>query len=115
MFLLMCLVIGALYSFGFYLLMRRSMIQLLFGLLLLGNAVNLLIFAAGGLIPARPPLIELGELMPVAGSADPVPQALILTAIVISFAVTAFLAVLLSRVYEMAETDDLHELRTTEK
>lgn len=115
MYLLMCFVVGSLYTFGFYLLMRRSMIQLLFGLLLLGNGTNLLIFTAGDLVQAKPPLVELGEYVPAEGSADPLPQALILTAIVISFAVTAFLAVLLSRVYEMAKTDDLHQLRTTEK
>lgn len=109
------IVIVALYTFGFYLMMQRNMIQLLFGILLLGNATNLLIFIGGDLIQASPPLIELGEMAPAAGSADPVPQALILTAIVISFAVLAFLAVLLGKVFEMTETDDLEQIRTTEK
>ncbi len=66
----------------------------------------LLIFAAGGVVRGRAPLVVAGELAPPSGAADPVPQALILTAIVIGFAVISFAAVLARRVFEVVGTDD---------
>jgi multicomponent Na+:H+ antiporter subunit C len=114
-FIVMALLVGALYAAAFYLLLGRSTIKLIFGLLLLGHAANLLIFAAGGLVRAKPAIVPLGADAPVPGDADPIPQALILTAIVISFAVLAFAAVLVKRAYFECGTDDTEELRTTEQ
>ena len=79
-------VIGVLYAAGFYLLMRRSMVKLILGLVLLGQATNLLIFTLGGLMRGRAPIIGPEATQLTAPYADPVPQALILTAIVIGFA-----------------------------
>ena len=114
MFFLLSIVVGGLFAAGLYLILRRSVVKLIFGLVLLGHAANLLIFTAGGLVRARPPLIPKGELVPAPEFADPVPQALILTAIVISFAVIAFAAVLVQRVYRTAGSGDVDELKATD-
>ncbi len=115
MLIVMAILVGALYAGGFYLLMARSTLRLLFGLLFMSHAANLLIFVVGGLRRGEPPLVpaETTQLPPQA--ADPVPQALILTAIVISFAVLAFAAALIKRGYELAGTDDLNAMRTSEE
>jgi len=115
MILLMALLIGALYASGVYLILRRNIVKLIFGLILLGHAANLLIFTIGGLVRASPPLVEVGAAAPPDGAADPVPQALVLTAIVIGFALSAFAAVLVKRVYLVTGTDDSDALRTTEQ
>lgn len=115
MFVIMALLVGVLYAAAFYLLLARSMIKLIFGLLLLGHAANLLIFAAGGLVRSSPPIVPRDADSPPAGCADPIPQALILTAIVISFAVLAFAAMLVKRAYVESGTDDSEEMRTTEQ
>jgi multicomponent Na+:H+ antiporter subunit C len=114
MFFLLSLVVGGLFAAGFYLMLRRSIVKLIFGLVFLGHGANLLIFTAGGLVRARPPLIPPGELVPATEFADPVPQALVLTAIVISFAVIAFAAVLVKRVYRTVGSGDVDELKTTD-
>jgi len=114
MAVLLAFVTGALYAAGLYLMLRRSMVKLVLGLALLSHAANLLIFTAGGLVRGRPPLIAEGAVELVRPSADPLPQALILTAIVISFGVLAFALVMLQRAYETVATDDLDELKSTD-
>lgn len=109
----MAILVGALYAAAVYLLLRRNVVKLVFGLVLLGHAANLLIFTAGGLVRGAPPLADPGAAAPPAGVADPVPQALVLTAIVIGFAVVAFAAVLVRRVVETVGSDDSDTLRTT--
>lgn len=91
-------------------MLRRSMVKLLLGLLLLGNGANILIFLMGGLTKGKPPIISDLESTFSDVYADPVPQALILTAIVISFALTAFAIILLKRVYVTTGSDDLDSL-----
>lgn len=113
MIVVFAVLVGFLYAVAIYLMLRRNVVRLVFGLVLLGHAANLLIFTAGGLVRAGAPLAAEGALAPPAGSADPVPQALVLTAIVISFAVTAFAAVLVKRVVKTLGTDDSDVLRTT--
>jgi len=111
----LALVIGGLYAAGLYMMMRRSIVKLIIGLALLSHAANLLIFTAGGLTRARPPLIPEGADAPLAPFADPLPQALILTAIVISFGVLAFALVLIHRTYQTVGTDDLDEMKATDR
>jgi len=95
--LLLSLAIGILVSSGVWLLLRPRTYQVIMGLSLLSYAVNLFIFATGRLKIGAPPIVEKGTAIDPANYADPVPQALILTAIVISFATTAlFLVVLLA-------------------
>ena len=110
----MAIAIGALYAVAIYLMLRRNIVKLIFGLMILGHASNLLIFTAGGLVRGKPPIVPPGGTAPPSGVADPVPEALVLTAIVISFALTAFAAVLVKRVYQVTGTDDSDALRTTD-
>ena len=108
--LLMVLLVGILYSAGIFMMLRRSMVKLLLGLLLFGNGANILIFLTGGLTKGKAPLIDESQKTFVDAYADPVPQALILTAIVISFALTSFAIILLKKVYETTGSDDLDSL-----
>lgn len=107
MTVLFAIVVGALYGTALFLMLRRSVVKIAFGLVLLGHGTNLLIFTVGGPVRGRPPLIPRGGEPFEAPPADPVAQALILTAIVISFAVVAFAVVLLYRVQQTLGTDDL--------
>ena len=94
-------VIGALYAAGVYLLLDRSLTRVLLGFLLLGNATNLLVLSSGG--PAG--------LAPILGYSDPeqindpLPQALILTAIVITFGVSAFLLAIIHRSWRLVREE----------
>lgn len=89
--------IGVLTASGVWLLLRPRTFQVIIGLSLASYAVNLFIFAMGRLKPGAPPVLPPGGAIDVAHHADPVPQALVLTAIVISFAMSAlFLVVLLA-------------------
>ena len=110
---LLAIVIGVLYACGVYMLMRRSIVKLIIGLALLAHGASLLVFTAAGLTRAVPPVIPYGEKV-VAGVADPLPQALILTAIVISFGVQAFAMVLAYRAYQTVGTDDLDDMKATD-
>ncbi len=110
----LAIVVGVLYGGGLYLMMRRNLVQLIIGLGLLSHGANLLIFTAGGLRKGGAPILAEGEKVFATIPSDPLPQALILTAIVISFAVTAFALVLFLRTYEEVGTDDVDELRETD-
>ena len=107
---LLALTSGVLYSAGIYMMLRRRLAQLIIGLGLLSNGTNLLIFTAGGLTRARPPVVPDGAEQLVPPYADPVPQALVLTAIVIGFGLLAFSLVLAHRVHATVGTDDVDEL-----
>lgn len=111
---LLAVLIGALYASGLYLMMRRSIVRLIFGLVILGHAVNLLIFAAGRLTRAHPPIVPEGAAALVPPFADPLPQALILTAIVIGFGLQAFALVLFRQAYRVCGAEDLDAMRTTD-
>lgn len=111
---LLALAIGSLYSAGLFMMLRRGAVKLVIGLGLLGHAANLLIFTIAGLTRARPPLIG-GAADGSEVVADPLPQALILTAIVIGFAVQAFAVVLIHRVIQVVGTDDLDEMKSTDR
>jgi multicomponent Na+:H+ antiporter subunit C len=104
---------GIFFAAAVYMLLSRSLIRMLLGLTLLGNAVNLLIFTAGRLTRGIPPIVVNGEV-PLPGSANPLPQALVLTAIVIGFAMFVFLLVLAYRAYETLEVDDTDAMRLAE-
>ena len=114
MVILLAITAGALFAAAIYMILRRSLVKILVGLLLLSYAVNLLLFNSADLIPARPPLLVVNSQQPPQIYADPVPQALILTAIVISFGLTAFAVVLMRQVYSTLNTDDLYEMRCTD-
>ena len=110
--LLVVILIGILYGSGIYMMLRRSMVKLLIGLILLSNGVNLLIFLLGDITKGKPPVIPEDANIFIDLYADPIPQALILTAIVISFGLQAFSIILVKRVYIVTGSDDLDELNT---
>ena len=112
--LLLALVSGVLYATGFYLLMRRRLAQVIIGLGLLSNGTNMLIFTAGGLTRDVPPVIPEGAKAIAQPFADPVPQSIILTAIVIGFGVLAFSLVLAHGVHQSLGTDDVDEINEQE-
>lgn len=113
--LTLLIVMGALYACGIYLVLERSLTRVLLGLMLLANSTNLLILATGGysgLAPLYSKDIAAGDYN------DPLPQALILTSIVISFAVTAFMLSIIYRSWVLARRDeiqdDVEDLRVAE-
>lgn len=110
--LLLAIAVGSLFAAGAYMIMRRGQIKLILGLGLLSHGVNLLLFGSGTLTLGRPPIFlnkeEYAETLASVMPADPLPQALILTAIVISFGITAFVIVLVNRRHTITATDVVH-------
>ncbi len=106
MILTKALLVGVLFGAGTYLVLQRNLTRVVLGFGLWGYAVNVLLLAAGGRAGA-PPL--LSETAPSDPFADPLPQAMALTAIVISFAITAFLLALAFRVWTLAGTDEVED------
>ncbi|MBA5779060.1 Na+/H+ antiporter subunit C [Stappia sp. F7233] len=108
------ILIGLFFAVSVYLVMSRQIVRILLGIGILGNAVNLLIFTSGRLTREVPPVIPPEAVTPLEATANPLPQALILTAIVISFSFFAFLLVLAFRAYQELGTDDANEMRVAE-
>lgn len=96
------IVMAVLYACGVYLMLERSMTRVLLGFLMVGNATNLLLFMMAG-SPGLAPIAD-GEADP-SQMTDPLPQALILTAIVITFGVSAFLLALIYRSWKLGQVD----------
>lgn len=113
--IVLAIVIGALYAVSVYLLLRRSIVKLILGIVFLSNATNLLLFTAGDLSFGNPAFIEEGSKIPPADISDPLPQALILTAIVIGFGLIAFTLVLTYKYYNTTGTEDLDEVKKTDQ
>jgi len=111
---LLSIVVGLLFTASVYLMLSASLIRILLGIFVLSNAAHLLIFTAGRLISAVPPLVPDGAKAPTEVIANPLPQALILTAIVISFSLFAFLLVLLYRSYQELGSINTSEMRSAE-
>jgi multicomponent Na+:H+ antiporter subunit C len=103
----LAVVVGVLYAAGFYMMMRRSTVKIILGLALLGHAANLLIFTMGRLVRGHPPVMHPWETRLGGLFADPIPEALILTAIVIGFGIQAFTIVLIKRIHQSAGTDTM--------
>ena len=108
------LLVGILVAASVYLMLARNLLRFLFGLVLLSNAANLTIFAAGRLTPAVPPLVPEGLSAPPEIVANALPQALVLTAIVIGFGLLAFALVLVYRGYSALGTLDGDSMRVAE-
>ena len=111
---LFSLLVGVLFAVSVYLLLSKRIIRVLLGVSILGNAVNLLIFTTGRLVHVAPPVIPAGFPVLQEDVANPLPQALILTAIVISFSFFAFLLVLSYRAFQELKTDDSDNMRVAE-
>jgi multicomponent K+:H+ antiporter subunit C len=104
--LLLALTVGVLTGTGVYLLLRARSFDVILGLTLLSYAVNVFIFLMGRIAVGKPPILAEGVVPALTNYADPLPQALVLTAIVISFAMTALMLVIALRAY--AETGSDH-------
>ncbi len=111
---LLALLVGWLFAAAVYLMLSRSLTRYLFGLVLIGNAANLVIFASGRLTRGEPALVPDGLAAPAATVANALPQALILTAIVIGFGLLAFAFVLAYRAHEELGTVDTDAMRIAE-
>jgi multicomponent Na+:H+ antiporter subunit C len=103
--LVMAATVGGLYSVGFYLLLQRSLMRVLIGVVVLGHGTNLLLQLVGG-PPGRAPIIGRS---PAETFADPLPQALALTAVVITFALTTFLLALGYRSFTLLGHDEVQD------
>ncbi len=106
------LLIGVLYSVGTYLLLQRTLTRVVIGLGLLGHGANLLLLQAGGPAGAVPFIGKDGAggtAGVVGGTADPLPQAMVLTAIVITFGVSAFLLALAYRSWVLHGEDEVQD------
>lgn len=111
----LALLIGFMFACAVYGLLRRSLVRLALGLLLLSHSANLLVFAMGGLTPFQPAIIPEGLTEIDGGYADPLPQALVLTAIVIGFGVITFVLALVMRAHRAVGSDDIEAFTSTEK
>ena len=112
--LVIALTIGVLAGSGLWLLLRPRTFQVIIGLSLMSYAVNLFIFSMGRLRIGAPPILDR-SVTDSAHYADPVPQALVLTAIVISFGVMAFAMALASKAYRAIGTDDTRRYTETDR
>ena len=106
--------VGLLTAVSLWLMLSGDLVRLVFGLALISNAVNLAIFAAGRLTYAAPPLTPEGAAAPPEAVANALPQALILTAIVISFGLFAFVLALVLRAWRTFGTAEADALRAAE-
>ncbi len=113
--LVIAIFIGLLYACGVYLVLRRSIIKVILGIFVLSNATNLIIFLAGGLTRNGKGFIPAdAETIDPALISDPLPQALILTAVVISLGISAYVLALKFRYFELTGTHDLDQLSNTD-
>lgn len=113
--LILAIIVGLLYAAGIFLMMRRSFVKLIIGLTMLGNGANLLIFLLGRIVKGEPAFIGSTQDVLKEVYADPVPQALILTAIVIGFGLQSFAIVLVRRVFKVVKTDDLDQINANDQ
>ena len=111
---LLAITIGAVVAAAVYLMLAGHMLRFIFGLILISNAANLTIFLSGRLTEGAPPLIAEGADAPVDGVANALPQALVLTAIVIGFGLFAFAIVLVFRAWNTLGTLNPDDMRVAE-
>jgi multicomponent Na+:H+ antiporter subunit C len=107
---LMSVVVGLLFTLGTYLILTKNLLRIILGTSIISHGVHLLILTMGGVKTGGAPLLGANST----SFTDALPQALILTAIVINFAVTALFLVLSYRTYKTLGTDDMDKLRGIE-
>ena len=112
--ILLAILVGVLYTAGVYMLLRRSILKFIIGILFLSNATNLLLFLAAGIVPGEPVFIDEADTL-TENLADPLPQALVLTAVVIGFGIVVYLLAVKYRLFYETQTDDLDQLKPTEE
>lgn len=110
MTLVLSLIIGLLFAAATYCLLRRNLMRVLIGILLLGHAVNLLLLSASDPLSRVPAILGKDGTPELPGTADPLPQALVLTAIVIGFGLSVFTLVLARSCFQKMPIDDVRDL-----
>lgn len=110
--ILLAILTGLLYTAGVYLILRRSILKFIIGIIFLSNATNLLVFLSAGLVQGSPAFVK--EDVSAQMQADPIPQALVLTAIVIGFGIVVFTLALKYKFFNTTGTDDLDQLKQTD-
>lgn len=105
---------GVMVAASVFLMLGRNLVRFIFGLVLASNAINLLIFASGRLDSWHPPLVQAHSATPAADVANSLPQALILTAIVIGFSLLVFIFILFFRAYQTLGTVDTEAMTDAE-
>ncbi|WP_291297279.1 Na+/H+ antiporter subunit C [Elioraea sp.] len=110
----LAILVGILVAVAVWLMLSRNFVRLLLGFAMLGNGVNLSIFVAGRLSREAPPLVVEGEVVLGAAAANALPQALVLTAIVIGFGLLSFALVLAWKAHERLGTVRTDEMRVAE-
>lgn len=111
----LAIVVGLMFTAGIYMILRRSLVKIILGLIFLSHGANLLIFTIGRVTKGEPAFIPPGQQTLSEPFAEPLSQALVLTAIVIGFGVQAFALVLFKRAYERAGHDDIDALKSTDR
>lgn len=108
------LMTAAMAGISVWMILDRSLVRMVLGVALLGHVANLVLFQSGSPVVGNVPLVSEGATIPEPGYNDPVPHALILTAIVIGFGVVAFLTVLVRRIEGPTGRDDIDSFRSAE-
>ena len=109
--IVMAISIGGIYAMAVYLMLRRSLVKVILGVMLFGQGVNLLIFASAGMTRDHAAVIPGNAETVIGPSADPLPQALVLTAIVIGFGVVAFTLALVHKTQQALQMDDVDKMK----
>ncbi len=111
--ILLAALVGLLYAGGVYLILRRNIVKFIIGIIFLSNATNLIVFLSAGIVPGRPAFVKVmnsnGEQL-----ADPIPQALVLTAIVIGLGIVIFTIALKYKFFSATSIDDMDQLKNTD-
>ncbi len=107
---LLSILTGLLFAAGVYLILHRDFTKLVMGIVIIGNATAIFIFVAGRIVRQSAPFLDEKGSVPEA-FADPVPQALILTALVIGFGIQAFALLLFKKVYDIPDIEEVDDLK----
>lgn len=111
--ILLAILTGVLYTAGVYMILRRSIIKFIIGIIFMGNATNLLVFLSAGITSGKPAFVGNG-VDSASIQTDPLPQALVLTAIVIGFGIVVYTMALKYKFFTTTGTDDLDQLKNTD-
>ncbi len=109
----LAILVGILYTAGVYLMLRRSILKFIIGIIFMSNATNLLVFLSAGLVAGAPAFINPDQT-PGTPMADPLPQALVLTSIVIGLGIVVFSIALKYKFFKVTGTEDLDQLKQTD-
>ncbi len=109
----LALLVGILYTAGVYLMLRRSILKFVIGIIFVSNATNLLVFLSAGLVAGAPAFIDKDQAT-ITAVADPLPQALVLTSIVIGLGIVVFSIALKYKFFKVTGTEDLDQLKQTD-